>query len=118
VLVQAQVRHQQLELAVHVLELLHPPQFARAQPNVHLLPSVERLLGNARSAVTSDTGVRVSACFNVKAICSSVYLDFFMFQLLRFAASHHTKPSARHGPMTQAGSSQTRATNRWDQTLA
>jgi hypothetical protein len=32
--------------------------------------------------MTSATGVPVSACFSAKAICSSVYLDFFMFQLL------------------------------------
>src|SRR4051812_48753018 len=32
--------------------------------------------------ITSATGVPVSACFNAKAICSSVYLDFFISQLL------------------------------------
>jgi len=30
--------------------------------------------------MTSATGVPVSACFRAKAICSLVYLDFFMFQ--------------------------------------
>src|ERR1700750_3041259 len=32
--------------------------------------------------MTSATGVPVSACFSANAICSSVYLDFFMSQLL------------------------------------
>ena len=32
--------------------------------------------------MTYATGVPVSACFSANAICSSVYLDFFMSQLL------------------------------------
>ncbi|WP_242154721.1 hypothetical protein [Sphingomonas sp. BAUL-RG-20F-R05-02] len=32
--------------------------------------------------ITSANGVPVSACFNANAICSSVYFDFFMAQLL------------------------------------
>jgi hypothetical protein len=43
-LVQAQVRDQLLELTVLVLELLHTPHLADAQPAVHLLATVERLL--------------------------------------------------------------------------
>ena len=70
VLVQAQVRDQLLELAVLVLELLQPPQLADAEPAVHLLPAVERLLRNPIRRITSATGVPVSACFNAKAICS------------------------------------------------
>jgi len=82
VLVQAQVGDQLFQLPVLVLELLHPPQLADTQPAVHLLPAIERLLGNPDPAVTSATGVPVSACFNANAICSSAYLDLFMFQLL------------------------------------
>lgn len=56
-LVQAQVRNELLQLAVLVLELLHPPKLAYAKPAIHLLPAVEGLLripGSSRSAFRND----------------------------------------------------------------
>ena len=81
-LVRTQVRDELPQLAVLILELLDPPQLADPQPAIHLLPAVERLLRHPIRRMTSATGVPVSACFSTNAICSSVYLDFFICQLL------------------------------------
>ena len=55
-LVQAQIRDELLQFAVLVLELLDPPQLADAQPAIHLLPAVERLLRSPQK--TDDLGHR------------------------------------------------------------
>ena len=47
--------------------------------------------------MTSATGVPVSACFSAKAICYSVYLDFFMSQLLARRLYRAGKLSLRLG---------------------
>jgi len=82
VFVQTQVGNQLLQLPVLILELLQAPQFADTQTAVHLLPTVERLLRIPIRRMTSATGVPVSACISAKAICSSVYLDFFISSFL------------------------------------
>ncbi len=82
VLVQAQARDQPLELAVLLLEQLPEPQFAKAKTAITLLQAIERLFRIPIRRITSATGVPVSACFIANAICSSVYLEFVMSQLL------------------------------------
>lgn len=77
-LVEAEVGDQLLQLAVLLLEPLQTPQLADTEPTVHLLPAAERLLGNPIRRITSATGVPVSACFSANAICSSLYLVFFI----------------------------------------
>jgi hypothetical protein len=77
-LVEAEVRNQPVQLPVLILELLQAPQLANPEPAVHLLPAVERLLEIPIRRMTSATGVPVSAYFSAKAICSSVYHDFFI----------------------------------------
>jgi hypothetical protein len=62
-LVQAEISNQSFELPVLVLQLLEPSQLTNTQPAVKLLPAVKRLLRNPHPAITSATGVPVSACF-------------------------------------------------------
>jgi hypothetical protein len=116
VFVQTQVRNQLFQLSVFVLKLLQAPQFTNPETAVRLLPAVERLLRNPICRMTSATGVPVSACFSAKAICSSVYLDFFIssflpegFSRLENSRSKWTKKQrgrqnndcvGRYGPIT------------------
>ena len=50
--------------------------------------------------MTSATGVPVSACFSANAICSYVYLDFFMSQLLARRLQRAGKLSLNMGEKT------------------
>jgi len=80
VFVQAQVGNQLFQLSVLILELLQAPQFADTQTADRRTPSSNGRTSALKSIrrIASATGVPVSACFNAKAICSSVYLDFFI----------------------------------------
>jgi hypothetical protein len=77
-LVQAQVGNELFELSVLILDLLQAPQLANAETALNLLPAVERLLRNLDRA--DDFGYRRAGfrLLSAKAICSSVYLNFFM----------------------------------------
>ena len=81
-LVEAEIRDQLFQFAVLLLEKFRAAQSAHGQPTVHLLRAVKRLLRNSHATDHIRHRVPVSACFNAHAICSFVYFDFFMPQLV------------------------------------
>ena len=77
-LVQRQVRHQLLELAVLFFQLLEPADLRHAKTIELLFPAVERRLGIPNFRTISPTVVPDSACRRAKAIWASVYRFFFI----------------------------------------
>lgn len=77
-LVQAQIGHDLLELAVLFLGLTQPPQLRRPDAAALLVPDVEVASLMPIWRHTSSSLMPSSACFSAAAICSSVNSLFLM----------------------------------------
>ena len=80
--VQAQVRHQSLQLRVLVPQLTELPQFAQSKTGILLLPQIERLLAMPCWRQTSTTLSPDSASRNTRRISSSLRPRFAISQFL------------------------------------
>jgi hypothetical protein len=80
-LVQAEVRNKLFQLSVFALTLLLAPELANTRNRRTPSSNGRTSAPNSHPPDHLSHGVPVSTCFSANAICSSVYLDFFMFRL-------------------------------------